>query len=301
MKLNDLDLNKLHVFLAVAEAGGVTPAAHVLGRTRSAVSQSVAALEGALGIRLFDRVGKRLVLTRPGRVLRERVRESHGALQRTLGELVDEGGEVRGLVRIGLFLGFPRVRFAGLLSRFAAAHPRASARLVFAPQDDLTRRLAAHRLDYTFSFEPPRDRTARIASTRLFAQKLVLVSGKTFFRRGFDPTELGATPVIDYYQSDPLVERWLAHHVGDARPAVEVRVWAATTDMVLELILDGTGVGVVPDSVAAPYVARRRLKVLTTRRDELVDWIWMNEPRDAYRDATLAAFRAAALAELHGA
>ena len=170
-------------------------------------------------------------------------------------------------------------------------------RIVFAPQDDLTARLAANRLDYTFSFQPPADGGTRVASTRLFEQKLVLVSGRRFFRHGFDARELPRTPVVDYYQSDPLIARWLAHHLGDEAPPTDVKVWAATTDMVLELVLDGLGVGVVPESLAAPHVARRRLRVLTTRRDELTDFIWLNEPRGAYRDATLEAFRAAALAE----
>jgi LysR family transcriptional regulator for metE and metH len=297
VKLNDLDLNKLQVFLAVAERRGITAAAVELGRTRSAVSQSVSALEGSLGVKLFDRVGKRLVPTRPGRLLHERLRDVQGGLQRAVDEIVDEAGEVRGLVRIGLFLGFPRVRFASFLSRFAARHPRASVRLVFAPQDDLTARLLANRLDYSFSFQPLGGGARELAATRLFEQKLVLVTGKTFFRRGFRADELPETPVVDYYQSDPLIERWLAHHLGGERPALDVKVWAATTDMVLELVLDGVGVGVVPDSLAAPYVARRRLRVLGTRKGELTDFIWLNEPRGAYRDATLAAFRAAALEE----
>lgn len=294
MKLNDLDLNKLHVFLAVAELGGISAAARQLGRTRSAVSQSVSALEAALGVALFDRVGKRMLPTRPGRRLHEQAREYQRGLQRVVDELSDEDGEVRGLVRIGLFLGFPRVRFATFLTRFRAQHPRASVRIVFAPQDDLQRRLLANRLDYTLSFHSP-ESGARLEATRLFEQKLVLVSGARFFRRGFSVDELPQVPVVDYYQSDPLIERWLAHHVGAAAPRPEVQVWAATTDMVLELVLGGAGVGVVPDSLIAPYVKQRRLRVLGTKKRELTDFIWLNEPRGAHRDATLTAFREAAL------
>jgi LysR family transcriptional regulator for metE and metH len=296
VKLNDLDLNKLHVFLAVAELGGISAAARQLGRTRSAVSQSVSALEAALGVALFDRVGKRMLPTRPGRRLHEQAREYHRGLQRAVDELSDESGEVRGTVRIGLFLGFPRVRFATFLTRFRARHPRASVRIVFAPQDDLQRRLLANRLDYTLSFHSP-ESGARLEATRLFEQKLVLVSGARYFRRGFAVDELPQVPVVDYYQSDPLIERWLAHHVGAAAPRPEVHVWAATTDMVLELVLGGAGVGVLPDSLVAPYVKRRRLRVLGTKKRELTDFIWLNEPRGAFRDATLTAFRDAAVEE----
>src|SRR6266478_4852838 len=78
MLLKELDLNKLHVFAAVAEHGGVSRAAAELGRTPSAVSQSVTALEDALGVKLFDRIGKRLVLTRGGQLLHADVRRHHG-------------------------------------------------------------------------------------------------------------------------------------------------------------------------------------------------------------------------------
>ncbi len=130
MKLNDLDLNKLHVFLAVADLGGISAAARRLGRTRSAVSQSVSTLESSLGVALFDRVGRRMLLTRPGRRLHEQAREYQRGLERVVDELSDDSGEVHGLVRIGLFLGFPRVRFAAFLARFRAQHPRASVRIV---------------------------------------------------------------------------------------------------------------------------------------------------------------------------
>jgi DNA-binding transcriptional LysR family regulator len=58
MLLKELDLNKLHVFAAVVEHGGVGRAAAELGRTASAVSQSLSGLEDTLGVKLFDRIGK---------------------------------------------------------------------------------------------------------------------------------------------------------------------------------------------------------------------------------------------------
>ena len=70
MDLDRLDANKLLTFLAVAEAGGVTAASRRLALTRSAVSHSLRALEASLGLPLFHRVGKRMIPTREGRVLR---------------------------------------------------------------------------------------------------------------------------------------------------------------------------------------------------------------------------------------
>jgi DNA-binding transcriptional LysR family regulator len=298
MKLHTLDLNKLHVFSAVVEHGGVGRAAAHLGRTPSAVSQAVSALEDSLGVALFDRVGKRLVLTRGGQRLDAHLRESQAALQRTVDALVDESGAVQGLVRIGVYLGFPRLRLAAFLARFRARHPQVQLRIVYAPQEDLNARLLRNRLDFAFALRPRRAPHGQLQSTQLFEEALVLVTGRRFFRRGFSVEELGRTPVIDYYQSDPLIERWLAHHYGGRAVRPTVAIWAATTDLVLDLVLEQAGVGVLPRDVAAPYLRSRRLISLRTTRPALTDWIWLNEPRGAYRDRTLEVFREAVLREL---
>lgn len=298
MRLHNVDLNKLHAFAAVVEHGGVGGAAAYLGRTPSAVSQSVSGLEDALGTKLFDRVGRRLVLTRGGRLLSDHLRESHAALQRTVDVLVNASGAVHGRVRVGVYLGFPRLRLAAFLARFRARHPQVELRVVYAPQEDLNARLVRNRLDFAFALRPRSAGHAQLQSTQLFEEVLVLVASRRFFRRGFSLEELTRTPVIDYYQSDPLIERWLAHHYGEraARPAVAI--WAATTDLVLDLVLEHAGVGVLPRDVAAPYLRRRQLAVLRTARPALTDWIWLNELRGAYRDRTLEVFRTAVLHEL---
>jgi DNA-binding transcriptional LysR family regulator len=298
MRLNNLDLNKLHTFAAVVEHGGVGSAAAQLGRTASAVSQSVSSLEGALGVKLFDRVGKRLVLTRGGQLLHRHLRESQVALQRTVDALVNASGDVHGLVRVGVYLGFPRLRLAAFLTRFRARHPAVQLRVVYAPQEDLNARLLRNRLDFALALRPRSAPQTPLESTQLFEEALVLVSSRRFFRRGFSLDELARTPVIDYYQSDPLIERWLAHHYGERATLPSVAIWAATTDLVLDLVLNHAGVGVLPRDVAAPYLGRRRLVAHRTARPALTDWIWLNEPRGAYRDRTLEVFREAVLHEL---
>ena len=299
MKLNSLDLNKLHAFATVADLGGVSAAAVALGRTPSAVSQSVSGLERSLGVRLFDRVGKRLVLTRGGQALHARLRDYHGALQQTLDTLVDADGEIHGLVRVGVYLGFPRLRLAQFLARFAARHPKVRLRVVYAPQEDLTARLLKNRLDAVLALRATAEASERITSTRLFEEALILVGRPRFFRRGFPLTALAETPIVDYYQSDPLIRRWLAHHAAGRPIEPTVTIWAATTDLVLDLVLNDAGVAVLPRDVARPALRARRLVELRTRgTPPLTDHIWLNELRGAYRDRTLTTFREAVVREL---
>src|SRR5690554_2051879 len=67
--IGGMTLDQMRAFVAVAEAGSFRKAAGRLMRVQSAISHSVANLEGQLGVRLFDRSGHRPQLTREGRAL----------------------------------------------------------------------------------------------------------------------------------------------------------------------------------------------------------------------------------------
>ena len=62
-----MTLEQLRIFIAVAEKQHVTQAASELNLTQSATSAAIAALEARYGIKLFDRVGRGIVLTQTGR------------------------------------------------------------------------------------------------------------------------------------------------------------------------------------------------------------------------------------------
>lgn len=70
----NIDWNRARAFLATAEAGSLSAAARKLGLTQPTLSRQVAAFEAELGVTLFERVGRTLVLTETGASLLEHVR-----------------------------------------------------------------------------------------------------------------------------------------------------------------------------------------------------------------------------------
>ena len=298
MNLDKIDLNKLRTFAAVAERGGVSLAARQLALTRSAVSQSLAALEASLHVRLFDRVGRRLVLTQEGRTLARLFGRVHEELREALAEVVNEERAVRGIVRLGLFLGASRAQVARVVAAFAARHPHARVKLSFGSHAELREQLVENRLDFALSLWPGRLASPRIRSSVLFRQTLVLVSSQRPPRARVDAGWLSGRDVVDYYPASPLIRRWLAHHFPRRRIAVEVRVWAATTDMALELALIGAGAAVVPRSLAQEFLRAGRLHEIRGSRADLDDAVWLEESAGAWRNAMLEAFRSTLVSEL---
>jgi len=74
MQAPRLSLRQLQVFCAVARTGSTTAASRAIALSQSATSASINELENALSLRLFDRIGKRLLLNDNGRALQPRAR-----------------------------------------------------------------------------------------------------------------------------------------------------------------------------------------------------------------------------------
>src|SRR5438552_4513087 len=69
-----MELRHLRYFAAVADAGNVSRAARRLHMTQPALSRQIQDLERDLACRLFDRIGRRVVLTQDGDEILERTR-----------------------------------------------------------------------------------------------------------------------------------------------------------------------------------------------------------------------------------
>ena len=126
-----MELQNYQAFLAVADAESFSRAAERLHLTQPAVSKRVSALEEALDARLFDRIGRRVILTEAGCALRpvarqvlEDVRESHRVIDNLRGAI---GGSLPMVTshHIGLR------RLPDLLRQFSARYPEVQLDLAF--------------------------------------------------------------------------------------------------------------------------------------------------------------------------
>jgi LysR family transcriptional regulator, cyn operon transcriptional activator len=118
-----MELRHLRYFLAVAEAGSFSRAADRLGISQPSVSQQMRDLEASLRVSLFQRRGKRILLTSAGLVFQEHAREILRQFENFLQELSSEPQQLRGAIHVGVvpILNVPLVPH--LLGLFAARYP----------------------------------------------------------------------------------------------------------------------------------------------------------------------------------
>jgi len=129
--LADFSLRQLLSFRAVAQEGSFHGAADALDYTQSAVSQHVAALETALGVRLFDRGrGRRTVsLTEAGLLLLRHVDPIADRLQAARADLVAYAAGETGTLRVGVFQSVGARALPAIIQRFDSEWPGIEVRL----------------------------------------------------------------------------------------------------------------------------------------------------------------------------
>lgn len=101
-------------FLAVAGSRNLSAAAQVLGITQPTLTKSIARLERALGVQLFERNARGVTLTESGRVFAEHARDIHARLEDTSAAMRDLRSGRSGLVRIGVGIGIPQSLLAAV-------------------------------------------------------------------------------------------------------------------------------------------------------------------------------------------
>jgi DNA-binding transcriptional LysR family regulator len=118
-----MTLEQLRIFIAVAEKQHVTQAARVLNLTQSATSAAIAALETRYGIKLFDRVGRGIVLTQTGRDFLNEAREVVARAKAAAQVLDDLAGLKRGSLSLAASQTVANYWLPPRIEAFRKVHP----------------------------------------------------------------------------------------------------------------------------------------------------------------------------------
>lgn len=131
MNINHIDLRHLRYFLAVAEELHFGRAAKRLNISQPPLSQQIAALERALGQKLFERTQRKVELTSAGRVLRKNVESIFAQVTKACAEAQQAGRGLEGIVTIGINYSAPlHPRFHEFIAKLHAQNPTLQVQLV---------------------------------------------------------------------------------------------------------------------------------------------------------------------------
>ncbi len=117
------DLTDLNAFLLVARSKGFRQAARESGISSSALSDAVKRLEDELGVRLFNRTTRSVLLTDTGRLLLERTAPAFAEVASALDEVKSSRGRTSGELRLNVPMSAAKLVLPKIVPPFLAAYP----------------------------------------------------------------------------------------------------------------------------------------------------------------------------------
>jgi DNA-binding transcriptional LysR family regulator len=255
-----MEIRQLKAFVAIADARTFTAAALRIHYTQAALSMQIKQLEREVGVPLFTRMPRRVVLTEAGERLLARAQHILREHDAALAEMAELAGAKRGRLRLGSASGMVSAdSLPAVLKKLRRAHPHAEVSVTSGTSEELVRKILAGELDAAFVSLPVQ---ARNVETELLSQdQLVAIASPRHalaHQRVVSAFALAGEKLILGERGGNtrrLIDEFFAEAGLKPTVAMELSRQAAIKNMVAA----DMGVGIVPLSVVRDEVERGRL------------------------------------------
>jgi DNA-binding transcriptional LysR family regulator len=284
-----LDLRELKTFRAVAGEKSFTRAANVLHYAQSSVTAQIQALEGTLGVPLFDRLGRQIELTSAGRqllVYAERLLDLAEEAQRSVGS----DGQPRGMLTVLAPETLLAYRLPELLKRFQSQFPAIHLSLSAVESCDTGGNIEPS-VDIAFSLDAPL-RAPHLVVQRLRTEPIVLAvaTGHPLARiKKLTAEAIGAEQVLVNERAcsyRALFERTLRAEGVPVTRSLEF----LSVEAIKQCALASMGIAVLPEVVVHRELRQGMLVALDWPAKPLAVYTQLYRHRDKWMSPAMTAF-----------
>ncbi|MFM0169762.1 LysR family transcriptional regulator [Paraburkholderia sediminicola] len=255
----------LNTLLEVADAGGFSKAARRLGVATSSVTRLMDSLEAALGTALLTRTPRKVSLTDAGIAYVEQVGKVLDDLAEADESVFDSGASPVGALRIAVPSTYSRLRLAPHLAAFLSDYPRVFLDVVVA---DHYADLALDRIDVAIRIGLP-NRDANLVVRKLADNPRYVVASHDYLERSGMPQTPQALDAheclrVAYGGGYRTRQVWTFRR-ETVEERVEVRVevrghlLSNSLDILLDAVLAGRGIALLPEWLVAAEIRAGRL------------------------------------------
>lgn len=285
-----MELRDLKTFVAVARLQSFHRASDELHTAQSTVSARIAALEEDLGVRLFERLGRRIVLTEPGHRLLDYARRMVDLEDETRAWVCGEG-ESRGSISVRVPESLCAYRLGAAIRAMRQRFPRMALSFTACTSEGLDRDLRGGLTDLAFLMTDSVSGKDLVVEA-LSVESLALVCGPGHRLAGLAEVRAedlaGETLVLSKADCSyrALFEGLLEEGGVETAPGLEFSSAAALRGCVLE----GGGVSILPGFAVKREIERGELKILPWAGPRLETAVLMLHHREKWLSPPLAAF-----------
>ncbi len=280
-----ITLRQLEVFAEVLKSGSTTRASQMLALSQSAVSAALTDLEGQLGVQLFDRVGKRLVVNEHGRLLYPRAL----ALLEQTTEIEQLFREDNGAIRVYASSTIGNYILPEVIARYRRDFPTLPLEMSVGNSQDVINAVIDFRVDIGL-IEGPCHNVDIIAEPRLEDELVVFASPASSLLRGEVTLERlaqaqwilreqgsGTREIVDYLLLSHLPQFQLGMELGNS-------------EAIKHAVRHGTGISCLSRRVIAEQLETGSLVEIPVPLPKLVRTLWCIHHRQKHLSSSLQRF-----------
>lgn len=254
------EFGAIPVFVAVVENGGFSPAARVLGISKSAISKRISLLEKQLGVKLLHRTTRKLSLTEAGEHYLEHATKALSAARDAEEAVTQLQGEPQGRLRITAPMSLGRLHVAPMIPKFLARYPKINIDMIL---DDKLVDLVAGGFDVAIrAFE--QEDSNLVARKLTFARSVICASPGYIKIHGKPETPADLLDhnclMFSYSNYSNQMKEWtLINELKTETVIVSGNYQVNNSESLREAVLQGLGIGRLPTFIAGPDLKSKRL------------------------------------------
>ncbi|MBD8876150.1 MULTISPECIES: LysR family transcriptional regulator [Roseibium] len=286
-----MDWDKLRIFHAAAQAGSFTHAGDTLNMSQSAVSRQVSSLEHDLGVPLFHRHARGLLLTEQGELLYRTARDVLLKLEAVRGRLTDSKEKPSGTLKVTTTVGLGSTWLTSRINDFIDLYPDVELQLIF---DDDELDLGMREADVAIRLRQPTQ--PDLIQRKLFTVHFHVFASPTYLKRFGTPTaieEIDKHRVITFGEQAPAYLRDMNWLQTAGRPALDPRKSALKVNNLVAIkraVQAGVGIAILPDYIIEKDT--NLVQVLSELEDKVPSFdTFFVYPSELKNTARITAFR----------
>jgi DNA-binding transcriptional LysR family regulator len=252
-----MNIKALETFYWIAKLGSFRAAAKKLYATQPSISARISGLEDELGIELFDRSGRKAVLTAKGRQLlgyAEKMLQVHGEILETLGR----PEAIQGTIRIGVSETIAFTWLPVLIERIRETYPAINLELDIDISVNLADKLLHRDIDIAFFIGEVHHEGFVTRPFCRYSAVWVVSPDLPLPPEPLSLTDLAGLPIITYPRmSEPHANiRSLVHPVGKPTQIHS----SSSLSTIIRMTVDGIGVSALPREIIAAELKAGKLR-----------------------------------------
>ncbi|WP_127491659.1 LysR family transcriptional regulator [Paenibacillus glycanilyticus] len=239
-----MEFKQLQYFMAICEELHFTRAAEKMGVSAPNISQQIRRLEEELGVLLFDRIGKTIVLTEAGAILREHGAAVLGHLQQASDAIADLKQMRGGSLSIGVLPGDADLLFNALLLSFHQTYPTISLSLLESMK--VTEQVLDRSIDIGVTIGPVIDE--RLTSIPLFHEEFSLAVSRNdpLATESIIPFNKLQTLKLVMFPPDHQCRMLIDRYATDNGFSLQPHMVTTTLSSLLQMVQNEVGACVLP-------------------------------------------------------